>query len=132
MHKQKKRTIIDIIKCKFGTLKRFLLILSVILLTSGILLAQSQSNIPPGTPERIIKFYPNPAVSFINFDFQKNYDRGFSIQVYNFLGKQVSEIKNVSPKTTLNISDYNRGIYIYQLKDNNGKIIESGKFQVAR
>ncbi|MEJ0102613.1 MAG: T9SS type A sorting domain-containing protein [Bacteroidota bacterium] len=113
-------------------MKRILPILFVTLLTSGILLAQSQSNIPSGAPERIIKFYPNPAVSFINFDFQKNYDKGFSIQVYNFLGKQVSEIKNVSPKTTLNISDYNRGIYIYQLKDNNGKIIESGKFQVAR
>jgi hypothetical protein len=132
LHKQKKRTIIDIIKCKFVTLKRILLILSVILLTSGVLLAQSQPNIPSGTPERIIKFYPNPAASVINFDFQRNYERGFSIQVYNFLGKQVSEIKNVSPKTSLNISDYNRGIYIYQLKDNNGRIIESGKFQVAR
>lgn len=113
-------------------MKRTLLILSVILFSSGILLAQSQTNAAPGTPERIIKFYPNPAASFINFDFQKNYDKGYSIQVYNFLGKEVSEVKNVSPKTTLNISDYNRGIYIYQLKDNNGKIVESGKFQVAR
>jgi len=79
-----------------------------------------------------MKFYPNPAASVINFDFQKNYEKGYSIQVYNFIGKQVSEVKNVSPKTTLNVSDYFRGIYIYQLKDNNGKIIESGKFQVAR
>ena len=113
-------------------MKRILLILSVILFTSGVLLAQSQSNTATGIPERIIKFYPNPAASFINFDFQKNYDKGYSIQVYNFLGKEVSEIKNVSPKTTLNISDYNRGIYIYQLKDISGKIVESGKFQVAR
>ena len=81
---------------------------------------------------RIVKFYPNPAASSINFDFQKNYDKGYSIQVYNFLGRQVSEIKNVSPKTTLNVSEFNRGIYIYQLKDISGKIIESGKFQVAR
>ncbi|MBS1575176.1 MAG: T9SS type A sorting domain-containing protein [Bacteroidetes bacterium] len=113
-------------------MKRILLILSVILLTSGVLLAQ-QTGTPIGsTPERIIKFYPNPAASSINFDFQKNYDKGYSIQVYNFLGKLVSEIKNVSPKSTLNVSEFNRGIYIYQLKDNNGKILESGKFQVAR
>lgn len=96
------------------------------------MLAQQASTPIGGTPERIIKFYPNPATSLINFDFQKNYDKGFSIQVYNFLGKQVSEVKNVSPKTTLNVTDFNRGIYIYQLKDNNGKIVESGKFQVAR
>lgn len=96
------------------------------------MLAQQTGTVTGGTPERIIKFYPNPASSFINFDFQKNYDKGYSIQVYNFLGKQVSEVKNVSPKTTLNVSEFNRGIYIYQLKDNNGKILESGKFQVAR
>jgi hypothetical protein len=101
-------------------------------LSTEVLLAQSQAGTTPGTPERIIKFYPNPAASFINFDFQKNYEKGYSIQVYNFLGKQMSEIKNVSPKTSLNVSDYYRGIYIYQLKDNNGKIVESGKFQVAR
>ena len=113
-------------------MKRLLLISSFIVLAVTVSLAQPQSNSNPGTSERIIKFYPNPATSFINFDFQKGYDKGYSIQVYNFLGKQVSDVKNVTPKTILNISDYNRGIYIYQLKDNNGKIIESGKFQVAR
>ncbi|MCW3119818.1 MAG: hypothetical protein JWM28_3900 [Chitinophagaceae bacterium] len=113
-------------------MKRLLLILLFIVLLSKVSLAQPQVNPLTGIPERIMKFYPNPATSFINFDFQKGYDKGYSIQVYNFLGKQVSEVKNVSPKTTLNISDYNRGIYIYQLKDNNGKVIESGKFQVTK
>ncbi|MGC4037234.1 MAG: T9SS type A sorting domain-containing protein [Chitinophagaceae bacterium] len=113
-------------------MKRTLLIFFIVFFSSGILLAQSQTSAPTGTPERIIKFYPNPAASLINFDFQKNYDKGYSIQVYNFLGKQVSDQKNVSPKTTLDVSDFNRGIYIYQLKDGNGKIVESGKFQVAR
>ena len=113
-------------------MKRLLLISLFTVTLSKITLAQPQVNPATGAPERIIKFYPNPATSFINFDFQKGYDKGFTILVYNFLGKQVSEVKNVSPKTTLNISDYNRGIYIYQLKDNNGKVIESGKFQVTR
>jgi hypothetical protein len=86
----------------------------------------------PENGMKIIKFYPNPATTFINFDIQKNYDKGFSIQVYNFLGKQVYEAKNVSERTTVNLADYNRGIYIYQLRDINGKILESGKFQVAK
>jgi len=113
-------------------LKRLLLISLFIISFSKFTLAQPQVNPATGLPERIMKFYPNPATSFINFDFQKGYDKGFTIQVYNFLGKQVSEVKNVGPKTTLNISDYNRGIYIYQLKDYTGKVIESGKFQVTK
>jgi hypothetical protein len=44
----------------------------------------------------------------------------------------VYEAKNVSERTTVNLADYNRGIYIYQLRDINGKILESGKFQVAK
>jgi hypothetical protein len=80
----------------------------------------------------IVRFYPNPATSFVTFDFQKGYEKGYSIQVFSFLGKKMYEAANVSPKTTINLSDYNRGIYIYQLFDSAGKLVESGKFQVSR
>jgi hypothetical protein len=80
----------------------------------------------------IVRFYPNPATSFVTFDFQKGYEKGYSIQVFSFLGKKMYEGANVSPKTTINLSDYNRGIYIYQLFDSAGKLVESGKFQVSR
>lgn len=113
-------------------MKKTLLILPLIVFLSVVSLAQQRNEPGSPLPERILKFYPNPATSFINFDFQKGYDKGYTIQVFNFIGKQVSEVKNVTPKTTLNISEYNRGIYIYQLKDMNGKLIESGKFQVAK
>jgi len=32
----------------------------------------------------------------------------------------------------VNLTDFTRGIYIFQLKDQNGKVIESGKFQVNK
>jgi hypothetical protein len=44
----------------------------------------------------------------------------------------VYESKNMSSKTTINLNDYNRGMYIYQLKDASGRMIESGKFQVSK
>jgi hypothetical protein len=91
-----------------------------------------QSRTNPDPVQRIIKFYPNPAISFINFDFQKGYDKGFSLQIYNFLGRQVYEAKNIPARTTVNLSEYNQGIYIYQLRDIAGKVIESGKFQVSK
>jgi hypothetical protein len=81
---------------------------------------------------KIIKFYPNPATSIINFDFQKGYDKSYNFQIYNFLGKKVYEISNVTPRTIVNLSDFYRGVYIFQLKDKSGKMIDSGKFQVSK
>lgn len=112
-------------------MKRFLLILSFIV--SLTVSAQAQSSRPAAdSGDPILRFYPNPAISFVTFDFQKNYERGLSIQVFNFLGKVVYENKSIANKTTLNLNDYNRGIYIYQLRDASGRMIESGKFQVSK
>ena len=86
----------------------------------------------PENVQRVMKLYPNPAVSFIKFDFQKDYSKGYTLQVINFLGKQVFEAKNINSSTSIDLSAYTRGMYIYQLKDYSGKVIESGKFQVSK
>lgn len=80
----------------------------------------------------IVRFYPNPATTFVNFDVQKASDKGYSIQVFNFLGRKMFEANNVSQSTRLNLTDFNRGVYIYQLRDRSGKVVESGKFQVSK
>jgi Secretion system C-terminal sorting domain len=80
-----------------------------------------------------IKFYPNPAVSYITFeDALKKYDKNYTIQLFNFLGKKVYEFSLSEQKNIVNISDFFRGIYIFQLRDPTGKIVESGKFQVTK
>lgn len=80
-----------------------------------------------------IKFYPNPAVSFITFeDALKKYDKNYTIQLFNFLGKKVYEFSLNEQKNIVNVSDFFRGIYIFQLRDPTGKIVESGKFQVTK
>jgi len=117
------------IKCKFDLLKRLLPIISFILFLT--IQSQGQSRVPPDG-EHIIKFYPNPAISFITFDLQKSSDKGFDMQIFNFLGKMVFEQKNIATKTTINLNEYSRGVYIYQLRDHDGKILESGKFQVSK
>ena len=98
--------------------------------------AKSQERNPVPTDQeastRIIKFYPNPATSIINFDFQKGYDKSYNFQIFNFLGKKVFEVTNVTPKTIVNLTDFYRGVYIFQLKDKSGKMIDSGKFQVSK
>ena len=106
-------------------------VLSTILLLS--LQSKSQDRNPGEDPTpAIVKFYPNPATSIITFDFQRGYDKTYNLQIFNFIGKKVQEITNVSPKTIVNLNDFYRGIYIFQLKDKTGKVIDTGKFQVSK
>jgi hypothetical protein len=111
-------------------LKRFLPIISFIVFLA--IQSHGQTRVPPDGGEHIIKFYPNPAISFITFDLQKNSDKSYDMQIFNFLGKMVFEQKNIPSKTTINLNEYSRGVYIYQLRDHDGKILESGKFQVSK
>ncbi|MBS1729355.1 MAG: T9SS type A sorting domain-containing protein [Bacteroidetes bacterium] len=82
---------------------------------------------------KIVKFYPNPATSYINFEFPANIDRTYSIAIYSFSGKKMEDVPVSSSKISIILSDdFYRGIYIFQLHDKNGKLVEAGKFQVAR
>lgn len=113
-------------------LKKILPILTIILLTTLSSQGQQERGIANEAAQRILKLYPNPAVSFIKIEIQKTTDNGYNLQIINFLGKQVYEIKNLNVTTTLDLATFPRGVYIYQLKDREGKMVESGKFQVAK
>jgi hypothetical protein len=80
-----------------------------------------------------VRFYPNPATTFIQFDFSENTDlAGASLKIYNFIGKKVYESDQLKLRTTVNLNDYFRGVYIFQLLDRHGRVIESSKFQVQK
>ena len=111
----------------------YLAFLMVFLTATG---SNAQSRVP-GFPDNgsaaTVRFYPNPATSFITFeDFARKYDRNYSIQIFNFLGKKVYEFSLADQKNIVNLADFFRGIYIFQLRDPSGKILESGKFQVNK
>jgi Secretion system C-terminal sorting domain len=130
--KRKKNHLFCTNKSKFVLVRRILPIISFILLTAITSKGQSVREPSPEATQRIMKFYPNPATTFIKAEFQKNFNAGYSLQIINFIGKQVYEAKNVNSSTTLDLSSYSRGVYIYQLKDQSGKVVESGKFQVSK
>jgi hypothetical protein len=99
--------------------------------------ASAQANRPvAGSSENMVKqvrFYPNPASSFINFEFKDNSNlSNYSFKVFNFIGKKVYENNNLTARTFVNLNDYFRGVYIFQLTDRTGKVVESGKFQVIK
>ena len=112
----------------------YLVTLMVLLFSAG---ARAQSSrlgaFPDNGATATLRFYPNPATSFITFeDFSKKYDKNYTIQLFNFLGKKVYEFTLADQKNIVNLSDFFRGIYIFQLRDPSGKIVESGKFQVNK
>jgi hypothetical protein len=86
-----------------------------------------------GSPTKIQKFYPNPATQFIKFEFDKSVDKSYTLEIYNFIGRKMASSIVTEAKLTFYFNDaYYRGLYIFQLRDRSGRIIESGKFQVIR
>ncbi|MBW8685404.1 T9SS type A sorting domain-containing protein [Chitinophaga rhizophila] len=81
---------------------------------------------------KIVKLYPNPATSRINFELQNNNDQGYDLIVFNFLGKRIDQIKNLNARTTVELDKYYSGVYIFQLRDRQGNLVESGKFNVVK
>ncbi|RYY86971.1 MAG: T9SS type A sorting domain-containing protein [Chitinophagaceae bacterium] len=112
-------------------MKRIVLFTLLVLSLAAGTSAQTRASYT-GDPVSVLRFYPNPATTQVTFDFSRNFDRGYKIEIYNFLGRKVFEAANVGQRTTLNLTDYLRGVYIYRLWDKNGKMVESGKFQVSK
>lgn len=115
-------------------MKKFIYILTLLIgITFTSFAQQAKLTSDQGaTAAKLIKFYPNPATSVINFDLQKSNDNSFSLLIFNFMGKKVYEVKNAPSRLNINLEDFYRGIYVFQLRDKNGVTIESGKFQVVK
>ena len=112
----------------FETLKKAILILS---LAFGLSLSSSAQTRQPDV--KVVKVFPNPATTYINFDFDQSQDlTNHSLKVFNFIGKKIYESNMLTRRTVVNLNDYFRGVYTYQITDRNGYVIANGKFQVSR
>lgn len=117
----------------FTTLIKYLYILIIFTSLSFAGFSQNRTVVSENpVTAKLIKFYPNPASSVISFEFNKPIETSYSLQVYNFMGKKVYEIKKTPVRITINLEDFYRGVYIFQLRDINGIIVQSGKFQVVK
>jgi hypothetical protein len=113
---------------------KFFVVISLFLLSSfAALYAQKPTSPSPNPGETaLVRFYPNPAVNFITFEIKEPVERGTNIQVYSFLGRQVAIIPVNGQRITVSLNNYFRGIYVFQVKSPNGKILETNKFQVNK
>jgi hypothetical protein len=125
---------IDNIKeiCTFTLLKNILFILFLLFGITFTTFAQIKTPITGDAQAKLIRFYPNPATTDITFEYQRGYDKSFSLQLYNFMGKKVFESPTTTQHISISLADFYRGVYIYQLRNKSGKIVESGKFQIVK
>jgi Secretion system C-terminal sorting domain len=114
-------------------LKKFVYILIFIIGLNFTSAAQNKQAVPgDGTQPKLVKLYPIPATTVINFDFVSGYDKSMTFEIYNFSGKKVFEQKNPPQKIALQLTDFSRGFYYYQLRDKNGRQLETVRFLVIK
>jgi hypothetical protein len=86
-----------------------------------------------GSVSKQIRCYPNHATTAVFFELKaRNPQEPAQLRIYNFLGKKVVDITRLTTSTRIDLNNFNRGIYIYQLSDARGRVLESGKFHVER
>ncbi len=81
---------------------------------------------------KLVQFFPNPASASINFEFKYTIERGSVIQFYSFLGRKTASLPITGNRMQVSLSDFITGIYIFQVRDASGRLVESNKFQVAK
>jgi Secretion system C-terminal sorting domain len=113
-------------------IKKYILFVLTTLALTIAAESRAQSGGRQEQSDKIIRTYPNPATTFVTFEFQRSYDRGFGLQIFNFTGKKVAESTNLLSRNTISLQNFYRGVYLYRLLDRNGKVLESGKFQVVK
>ncbi len=111
---------------------RIILLIMVTLMSTMFVFAGFDYN-SIGYQVKIVKCYPNPATSVINFEFATAGGKTNTLQIYSFTGKKMTDQILTSEKVSVVLgNDFYRGIYVFQLRDKTGKIIETGKFQVVK
>jgi hypothetical protein len=112
-------------------LKNTVYILFLILVANFSATAQNKISTAIDVP-KIVKLYPIPATTVVNFDFGASADKIATFEIYNFSGKKVYELKTPPNKVTLLLNSFSRGFYYYQIKDRTGKVVETYRFLVLK
>jgi len=82
-----------------------------------------------------INAYPNPAINKIDVEISLKESGNYTIDIYNILGmKLISENIFVNGKTiaTVDISQLNKGNYLYSISSNRGEILATKRLSIIR
>lgn len=74
--------------------------------------------------------YPNPVVKIINFNISSSAYEEYDINIFNVLGIEINglNIYRNAKTYSIDVSNFETGIYFYQVISKEGKVKHSGKF----
>lgn len=67
-----------------------------------------------------VNIYPNPTNGIITIDLGETNLKNANLKVITLLGKEVYNKQVTTPKTTLNLNNYSKGIYLLKFSNQNG------------
>lgn len=65
----------------------------------------------------LLRLYPNPSSGIVNIEFP-NKDEEYYLVVRNTIGQKLFELKNLKEKSTVNLEDYENGVYLFEIISN--------------
>jgi hypothetical protein len=65
----------------------------------------------------LLRLYPNPSSGIVNIEFP-NKDEEYYLVVRNTIGQKLFELKNQKEKSTVNLEDYENGVYLFEIISN--------------
>ena len=76
--------------------------------------------------------YPNPASEMISFDLPDS-EEDYIVEVHSLDGILIHHeiLSRTQNAIYLDHSDYSQGLYIWQVKSNDGKIVDTGKVMIV-
>lgn len=82
-----------------------------------------------------INTFPNPATTDINIEMNSFPNGNYNINIFNILGRRMNETRVAifgDETVTIPIDKLNKGIYLYNIVDDRGKILTTQRFFVVR
>ncbi|HSY77125.1 MAG TPA: T9SS type A sorting domain-containing protein [Bacteroidia bacterium] len=78
-----------------------------------------------------VQVYPNPASTAVNFEVN-GMNNVATLSIFDITGKQIATTEARNGLNIVNTQTYSSGLYLYQLIDNTGNILKSGKFSIVK
>jgi hypothetical protein len=75
-----------------------------------------------------LNVYPNPASDLINFAI--DYNKATAVKMMDITGRVIETVNFNLNNAQVDVRNYNAGIYMYQVIDNEGNIVKAGKVTV--
>jgi hypothetical protein len=80
------------------------------------------------TAANSLKVFPNPTSDVLNLEM--DYNKAATVTILDITGRQIATESFELGKASVNVNSYNKGIYLYQVTNEEGKVVKAGKFTV--